>query len=67
MNNSLSKRKNRKRAVLSVLRKLEQVYDMELAYYLSIPDTQPNEDRQIESGHAVDVLDDVLDSLRGLY
>jgi len=66
MNNRFMKRKSRRLAISSIIRNLEQIRDIETKYYESIPDTPPNDDRQIESIFMVEILDDVVSSLRNI-
>jgi len=63
MNHYLSKMKNRRRAVKTIIRTLIQIHDIELKYYLSLPDTAAYEVQQNESGHIVDALNEIIDSL----
>jgi hypothetical protein len=67
MNTYFIKRKCRRRTINSIVRLLEQIQDYELMYYLSIPDTRANKERQDKSGYAVDELSAVIDSLRHLF
>ena len=63
----LKKRKCRRHAIKTIIRTLEQIRDLELEYYLSIPDTHANEERNDESGHAVDSLGEIIESLRYVF
>jgi hypothetical protein len=60
------KNKNHRRKVASIVCKLEQILALERNHLFSIPDSADNEDRQLESEYAVDVLDEVICSLRDI-
>ena len=66
MNNRLSKRKHRRRAVANIVRRIEEIQDFEFKYMMSIPDTKANEDRQEESEYAFSTLSEVVESLRDI-
>jgi len=67
MQNRFKKRRCRRHAVLAIICTLEKILNMEVVYYLSIPNTHANEDLQNKSGYTVDTLDYVIDSLRHIY
>lgn len=56
MSNYFRKRKNRRRAILQIVCKLDHICFVENEYLESIPDTLANEDRLIESEYLVNAL-----------
>ena len=66
MHNRLRKRKNRRRAVEHIVRRLGDIQDFELAYFLSIPDTPANKERMEESSHIFGEIFDIIESLEQL-
>jgi len=65
--NNFARRKNRRRTILSITRTLEEILKMEMKYYQSIEDIQINEDRLIESGYTLDMIDEAICLLKSTY
>jgi len=66
MDNRYAKRKARRRAIKSITRKIILIRDIEEDYLNSLPDTEANEDRYIESEYFVGTLYNVVESLEFL-
>ena len=67
MDNRLRKRKNRRRAVAYIIRRLDEIQDFELEYCLSIPNTKANKVRLDESDFAFCSIFDIVESLKQLF
>jgi regulator of sigma D len=64
MNKRFAKRKARRNAIKAIIPILETILQLEMQYYESIPPTQTNEDRYLESELFVGCLDCAVDDLR---
>ena len=64
MKNRFDKRKTRRNALKAIIPVLETILELEIRYYDSIPPTEPNENRYIESEFFIGFLECAVEDLR---
>jgi len=67
MDNRFKKRRVRRRMVKAIIHTLGEILNMEVNYYLSIPDTKANEERNDDSAYTIDTLVEIIESLRNIF